>query len=283
MSRHFTATVLLERPSDLDVDLIAELAQERFPGLDLVEGVPGQAGSASGVIQVERCQAIMQLVPHRIHPRLIEAPSELLQNWDPDPALKSHRAHLNISCGGRRPGVEGAEEYASAAHLIAAAACEVMEGKAVLWQNSFGVHAPEAISDAATTIMSGQMPLSSWVSFAPVVPDGVQTGAAMGMMTFGLRHFLGRELELAPYPDDVESVYRCLSSVVRMVLDRGLTLHDGLTLKDSTGEISMTVRERIYRLRRDRSAFVLVPDNALVDKETLKLRQPLDWPVPKAS
>lgn len=267
----------------MDVDRIADLAQNRFPALSMIDSVPGQAGDASGIIQIERLQAVLQLVTHKVSDRLWKPPGDVMRSWNPDAALKGHRAHLNISCGGRLPGLDGAQEYAGAVHLIAAIACEVMGGTGILWQNSWGLHSPETFGAEANTLLDGKVPLSSWVSFAPFVPDGFEPHEAMGMMTYGLRHFLGRELELAPYPDDTEGAYQCLSSVARMVLESGLALRNGGRVEDSTGEISMAVRERTFHLRRDRSAFVLIPKNSVLDHETLKPIRIADQPYYKAS
>ena len=114
-----------------------------------------------------------------------------------------------------------------------------------------------------------------WVTFAPVVPRGYEPSAATGLVTYGLRPFIGHELELAPRPGDPKSAYQCLSAIVNLVLDKGLELHDGQRLEDSAESFALTVRERRYWLRRDESAFVLVADDSVVDNETL---QPVQAP-----
>jgi hypothetical protein len=57
-----------------------------------------------------------------------------------------------------------------------------------------------------------------------------------------------------------------------MALDRGVKLTDGLRLGAAEGAWAVTVRERDHWLRRGEPAFVLVPDDSIIDAETLKPR-----------
>ena len=114
------------------------------------------------------------------------------------------------------------------------------------------------------------MPMGNWISFAPVVPRGYEPGEATGLVTYGMTPFIGRELELAPRPGDPKTAYQCVSTIVQLVLDKGLALHDGQRIEDTDESFALTVRERTYWLRRDESAFVLVSDDAVVDPTTLQ-------------
>ena len=93
------------------------------------------------------------------------------------------------------------------------------------------------------------------------------------MVTYGMRPFIGRELELAPRPGDPRAAWRSLGGIAGMALDGGLRLTDGVRLEDAAGAWAVTVRERDFWLRRDEPAFVLVADDAIVDAETLQPRR----------
>jgi hypothetical protein len=116
------------------------------------------------------------------------------------------------------------------------------------------------------------MPLGAWVSFSPVVPRGYPPEQATGMVTYGMRPFIGRELELAPRPGDARSAWRCVARIARLALDRGVRLADGQRLGEAEACPAMTVRERDQWLRRAEPVFVLVADDSIVDAATLQPR-----------
>ena len=90
------------------------------------------------------------------------------------------------------------------------------------------------------------------------------------MVTYGLRPFIGRELELAPRPCDARTSFQVLNTISRKILDTGAMLSDGVTVRSDTNSTSFLVRDRKDWLRRDSSAYVLVAEDAVVDAQTLK-------------
>ena len=269
MSRHFTATILLERPWPLDIDALACAVRTQFPQIGTIEAVPGQAGDRdTGVLTLDGAQIVIQSHDRGSHDEM-RPPLKTLKVWDPSRALRRHRARLSISCGGSMPGLLGAKAYAAATHFVTAAAIDLVPAQAVFWQHGWTVSRPVDFVEATFGLADGRMPIGSWISFAPVVPRGYQPAEAMGMVSYGLRPMIGRELELAPRPGDPESAYACLSDIVRRLLDGGLTVRDGMRLGTGNG-IELTVRARTYWLRRNESAYVLVADDSVVDRETLR-------------
>lgn len=270
MSRQFTATVLLEHSWALDIDALAAAVSERFPYLGPVDGIPGQRNSGSGVLSMEGASAVVETVARRARPDAIRPPQDITRPWDPKGAVNGHRAHLNISCGGRLPGLEGAMSYAAAVMFVTTAALDIAAARAVLWRSSWSISSPNAFRAATEALFEGQMPVSTWVSFAPYVPEGYAPAAATGMSTLGLSNLLGRELELAPRPGDTDEAEKILSRVARQVLDTELIPRSGHDIGDTITGLRLNVRKRDRWFQRDKSAFVLVAGDSVVDRETLK-------------
>ena len=275
MSRHFTATVLLEQYWPLDIDALASAVRKRFPEIGEVEGVAGQAeGMDSGLLRIEGGNVVVTSIASALPVDQLSPQLKVLRGWDSAPALLRQRAQITISCGGRLPGLEGAEAHAAVVHFVAAAVTDVAPAVAVFWQRGYALTEPKAFASASGKLLDGHMPLSTWVSFANVVPRGFRAEDATGMVSYGLRPFIGRELELAPRPCTPREAYATISAVSRRILDTGISLRDGMKL-ERLGDAGpdLVVRERTYWLRRDLSAYVLVAADSVVDRETLKPRE----------
>ena len=272
MSRQFTAIVLLEDEWALDVEAVAATTRMRFPTIGRVDVRSSDGPEPSGAVTIDGAVVTLHQLPGRVPPERLNPPLKPVRSWDAEPAIRRHVGAIEISCGGALPGLEGAEAYAAAVHFVATAACQVAPAGAVLWRESCAITEPAVFADCAEKILQGRMPLAAWVSFATIVPKGYAPEDATGMVTYGMRHFIGRELELAPRPGSPRDAWRCVSRIARMALDRGLKLEDGQHLADPKGEFEVTVRERTFWLRRDLSAYVLVSPDSVLDVETLKPR-----------
>lgn len=272
MSRHFTATILLNEPWPLDVDTVAAAVEDLYPEIGRVEAMPGQsAGLDSGLLRIDGGHVVLTSVPHPVPHHEMTPDQDSLRSWDPSSALRGHRAHLEVSCGGRLPGLEGAEAYAAAVHFVAAAASAVAPASAIFWKRGCTLSEPGQFRDQAARLIKGRMPLGAWVGFAAVTPKGYSKDDVVGMVTHGLRPFIGRELELAARPCTVMDAFGLITSIARQALDHGMQMADGQRLEplDGSGP-GLKLRERRYWLRRDLSAFVLVADDSVIDPLTLK-------------
>ena len=268
MSRHFTATILLDRPWKLDIDRLAGALRKRFPRIGTVAATSGQGRGDAGVLTLDGAQIVVESTPGRAPVDRMRPDLNTLRFWDPSEALDRHAARLTISCGGELPGLDGAEAYAAATHFAATAALKEVPALAVIWDHGWTIHRPTDFAEMATGLLAGRMPVNAWVSFAPVVPRGHDPALATGMVTYGLAPMIGRELELAPRPGDPRRAWFALSEIVRRMLDRGLVLSDGQVV--TSEGVDFTARARTYWLRRGSSAFVLVAPDAVVDAETLR-------------
>jgi hypothetical protein len=266
----FTATMLLERPWAPEAGEVAATVARRFPTIGRVEPAPGADGRAA--IRIDGAEVRLGAVAAPLPAERLAAPMQPMRAWDPEPAIRGHAAHLDISAGGALPGIEGAEAYAAAVHFVTAALVPLAPVTAIFWREGWAMTKPAAFAGAADDILAGRMPVGAWVSCAFVVPRGYEPGEATGAATQGMQPFLGRELELAPRPGDARSAWSCVGRVARMALGGGIRLADGVRLGEAGGAWQLTVRERDHWLRPRQPVFVLVADDSIIDPATLRPR-----------
>lgn len=275
MSRHFSAVLLLDWVSPFDIQALANAVQSHFPGIGCVDAVRGQSdGMASGLLRIDGGHVVATLTDHPFPVEQLSPRLQVLRSWKPERAIARQQGYLTLSCGGGLEGLEGAEAYAAAVHFVAAAATRMLPVTGVFWQRGFSLCDPIDFYDSCGALLRGRMPLGAWVSFASIVPKGYVPECATGMVTYGMRPFIGREIELAPRPCTPRVAHDCLSAVARKALDQGVRLVDGqrCVIGGDAG-FAVTVKARTYWLRRDQSAFVLVADDSVVEADTLRPRQ----------
>lgn len=271
MSRYFTATLLLRTPWPLDIDRIARTLAQRFPGIGAVDALPGRAGEGDGaLLTIDEAQVVLESHDHQLASADLFPQLKILRTWDPTPALRRHQAHLTVTAGGSLDGIEGAVAYAAATHFVVTGVAAITHPLAILWQPARALLDPGEHAMAAETLLAGHLPHASWISYAPVVAEGHPAADATGMVTYGLRPFIGHELELAPRPGDPRSAYRSLSGVVRGILRGQVDLRDGLSIVARDSGTTFTVRERRFWLRRDESAYVLIAGDSIIDAWSLQ-------------
>lgn len=275
MSRNFNATLLLTEPWPLDIDAVADAVRRRFPKIGAVEAVEGQGvRGESGVLTVDSGNVVLKTVPAPFARKQLSPSLKTLKTWDPEPVIRDHQAHLTISCGGAAlSGVDGAKAYAATCHFVAAAAATVAPASAVFWREGWTLTETDPFVRSTGMMLQGRMPMGAWISFASIVPRDASPDNVAGMVTYGLKPFIGRELELAPRDGDARAAYRILSNVVRSILNRGFELHDGQKIVDEANDVTMAVSARTYWLRRDLSAFVLITEDSVLDRQTLRPRE----------
>lgn len=272
MPRSFTATLLLEREWLPDLDVLADTVASRFPGIGRIGVLPGSRPGDTGHLTIDKAQVALDYHPQPVPAEQAQPPLKIGRRWDPDPAFRRHAAQVSVTCGGDLPGVEGAKAYAAATHFVAAVLADLAQAVAVLWGPARQLVDPREVHAAADGLLAGILPVTSWIAFAPVVPEAAVRTGVTGMVTFGLRPFIGREIELAPRPGNAQSAYRCLRAILHPIMRDSLALRDGLRLVDRAANLTHTVRERRHWLRRDGPVYVLVADDAAVDPATLRLR-----------
>ncbi|MEM7745733.1 MAG: hypothetical protein AAF409_18695 [Pseudomonadota bacterium] len=273
MSGTLTATVLLEQPVDLDIAAIAAAVSHRFPQIGHVKPGMGQYGPREvALLQIDGAHVAITLERWRCVPTDLTPDLRPVRGWNCKDAVEQHRARLTVSCGGQPAGLEWAKAQAAAVHFVTAALLSDLPALAVLWGTGYVLAPVVEFSGASKGLLAGRIPMPLWLGFATVVPKGFDAESALGVVTYGLRPFVGYELELAPRPCTANEALGSVAAIARKVLNGTTDLKDGERLTDGETDQDLTVRERNFWLRRDLSARVLVAPDAVVEVESLRPR-----------
>ncbi len=273
MSGTLTATVLLEEPLPLDTQALAAAVSDRFPQIGHVEPVLNQSvDGTAALLRIDGAHVVVTLEEGRCTPADLKPELRTVRGWNCKDAVARHRARLTISCGGQPAGLEWAKAHAAAVHFVTAALLPDLPALAVLWNTGYVIAPVGEFGEASTALLAGHLPVPLWLSFATVVPKGFEADSALGIVTYGLRPFVGYELELAPRPCTASEALGSVAAIARKVLTGKTGLNDGDRLTDGETLHDFTVRERNFWLRRDLSARVLVTPDAVVEVESLRPR-----------
>ena len=179
-------------------------------------------------------------------------------------AAERHTAFVRITAQGSP---DDPQRAATVLHAVVAAAVERTPALAVFWGSSWALVRPERVVETASMAASGRLALGLWASLATVSPRGDQ--GAVGVVTYGLQPFLGRELEYAPCHAETRDVVARVSGLAQRLLDQRPALSDRQRIIIAPGQPSVVARLRDSWLRTDIPAAVIVAEDSIIDPETL--------------
>ncbi len=158
-------------------------------------------------------------------------------HWqDAQAAFARHRAHLVVSA------LSGAEDHLASARCITAVVGALAEAypacSGVLW-DSVVAHAAATYAIGARNAFSPypDFPSTLWISLQPF-QDNAET---VGVLTLGLRNFIGREIELDGPISQLKVMLERTEGLAVYLMQPGVTLRDGDTIGVSGAE-RITIR-----------------------------------------
>jgi len=266
--------VMLDRPVEPDLAALCRALKARFPGLGPVSVVsePALDGSRSGLLAVDGATVPIRHLPYPLSVSPDQQELRPVRYWDPRLALASHDAHLAISCGGERAGLDWMRAYATVSTAIAAALAERPGARGVYFATPEVFASPAQALRAAEEALTGVSPIEAWVSFYRISPSNIQTRGLHGAATLGLAAFLGREIELAPAQIEPRQALERIQTYARAALAGAISLGDWAHIGDALSGTSVIVRESPAWLRPNIPAFVLVGPESAIDPSTLTLK-----------
>lgn len=266
-----SATLLPRDEISLDMDLLAKSISALVSDLDEVTVTKGEGNQKdTTTLRLDDIEVLISNVQEPVRPSKFYALKTPYNAWVPQALIDQHKSHVYIASGGDGADLKNMETYAAAVHVVATAVCDCVDIGAVFWDAAELFVKPEEFVAAVEPLMEGKMPVGCWIGFHSIKPDEFALNAAVGMITQGLRQFIGREIELAPSPTELNQARLTLGSVVQRLMDHHLRLNDGETIKDLEMALSATIRTRDRWIRRDQAAFVLVTDDSVIDQSTLR-------------
>ncbi|MEM7429695.1 MAG: DUF4261 domain-containing protein [Pseudomonadota bacterium] len=164
--------------------------------------------------------------------------------------LAAHKAHVVVSEFSSGSGFEARRTCALHVSLIAAAVCTQADAIGLHWTTGETVTRKEPFLDEIGQLSRGTWPVYVWLQYYWV---GGKAEENPGLATYGLRAFIGRELEFEPGGLDQQTLFARAGQIASYLVDNGDVLGDGETLGISESE-----RIRVRHLAEGRRAGIPV-------------------------
>ncbi|GMG84370.1 hypothetical protein LNKW23_35850 [Paralimibaculum aggregatum] len=275
MESGYSAEVLLDKPWRLDLDRVAGLLADQYPGIGTlgVSRIAGPEGQPAAALEIEGARVPFEVHRTKLAPAPLDPGLRAASSWDPEPALALHRTHLRISCTGLGSGPLWAKAYATVVTLVAGTLAGIGPVAAVRYGGSGVLLSPDGARQAARTAFTGVSPLEAWVAIHVFAPENPGLPECHGAMTRGLAPFIGREIVLAPLPVTPRQAFDKLHGAAWAALDGDAPLADGQELSDPLATEVTRVRAVREWLRPGVPVYVLVGPGSVVDAQSLSVRR----------
>ena len=270
MSIRLEAFVLLKKAWKPDLGAIMAELDWRYPqaGRTRVRR-DGATNEAAGTIYVDGAPVEIALVNAPYPAEQLNPPMRLIDR-EGAIAASGHSAYILVSVTSPSDELDWIKVHAALLTLVTTVVAVKSGAVCVFWSESWACITPEQLEEAAGAVMRGEPPVEFWVSFAQARPARVAGEAMSGIASFGLRPFVGRELEIAPIPAMPTGAVGCLRAAARRLLTVEWEPWDRQAVKLNSFAEPLTVRFiDAGFMRRGVPAMVLIAPDASVDAETL--------------
>jgi hypothetical protein len=264
--------VLLRSGWQPDMAAFAARLAERFPPLGSVEGQAAEA--QSGVphrLVVDGARVDISVVNAPYPVESLAAPVRLVDHVDPRGFARDQLAYVMVGADAPE-GAELVEAFSALVVLVAAQVARESPSLAVFWSSSWRLMPPSGIETAAGRIMAGEAPRELWISWAELTGERAGGEGNRCLMSFGLRAFVGREVEMAPAPIAHGSAQAMCRRLADRLLD-GAEFADREELRDEVLDRPATLRLADRFLRPAQPAVVIVAQSSPIEAETLRPRR----------
>lgn len=273
MTRRIEAFILLRTGWRPEIAAFAKAIEDRFPEIGPVAGHAAAAESGTpDRLEVDGASVALSVVNAPYPPEQLLAPVRLIDHVDPDALVATQLAYVMLSAEAPEGEAEIVEAYAALVTLVAATVTAEAPALAAFWSESWRLLAPPEMARAAERVMEGDPPRDVWISFAELRGQRAGGGANRGLMSFGLRAFCGREVEVAPAPMTLAEAEAMARTVVARMLD-GPAIADGESLEHEGRVAPATLRLADRYLRPRQPAVVVVVPDAVVAADTLEPKE----------
>jgi hypothetical protein len=232
------AFILLDAPTALEPARISEAFAARHPDVPVVVGGDGQGAvlSAAGLV------VTIMYFDDPLPPLWPEALEMAGRYWpEADAVFDRHQAHLMISVVGKGANRLQLARVASAAVGAVIASHRACSG--VLWDKTVANSAAMADDFCRSAFAADDVPCPLWVGLEPFQDEGAAT---FGVVTIGLRQFIGRELELEAPAESWEALLASVGGMATYLLQDGVKVEDGDWFNapdDENARITMCFRQ----------------------------------------
>ncbi len=214
------AHILLDKPTALNEGRISAALSARYPDMTVVVG-----GDDTKVLI--NFSGLMILISYFDAPLPPVWPVEIERakrvRWpEADKVFSRHQAHIMISVvrgdGFTRLRLARAVSAVVGAVIDSEAGCS-----ALLWDKTVFTPAAKAAELSRSAFDADDLPAQLWVDPEPFEDQRTSTS---GIVTMGLRHFLGREIEMDGPDEDWHVLQGTIGGMIYYVLQEGVEIKD---------------------------------------------------------
>ncbi|MEL6198454.1 MAG: hypothetical protein AAFT19_11445, partial [Pseudomonadota bacterium] len=232
-------------------DLCGKIS-ERFPMLESVTGVAAEPDSGMpDKITIDGATVSLSVVNAPYPPESLLAPVRLIEHVDPEGLASAQLAYVMLSAEAPEGSAELAEAYSALVTMVASVVASDAPSVACFWSESWRLISPADMINAAERIVDGDFPRDLWISFAEV--KGARAGGPgnRGILSFGLRVFTGREVEVAPAPLPLSTVEALARGMAYRLIDEQTPIDfDALQHPGVDGPVVLRVADTFLRPRQ---------------------------------
>jgi hypothetical protein len=233
-----SALILLDEPTKLDMQRISELLMARHPVTQIATANHKKGGSTAEVFNLAGSVVAAMQFDVRLPDGWQGTARNAAMHWpEAEAAFACHRAHISVNV------MDDSPDRLQVARVLTASAAAIVAAhpscSGVLWDltvaNSGRVFAQLGLQAFAPY---PGFPSALWVSMHPFRDPG---SSQVGVVTLGLRNFIGREIEMEGAGSQLKSLLTTTRELVTYLLRPGVRVRDGDTVGHSMGE-RITVR-----------------------------------------
>ncbi|MBK0398073.1 hypothetical protein H0I76_02635 [Limibaculum sp. M0105] len=281
MSIRVEAYVLMKRAWRADFEGVASDFEWRYPQIGKPRLMRNRGNDHQAAIVVEGAQVEISAVSAPYPQEQLHPPMRTLGHdaAEVDRLTEGQAAYAVVSTSFDGDGLDINLAHAALVTLMTGVVAHRANALAVIWPDSWVCQTPKAFEDAAASVLRGQAPVNLWCAFAQSNPPQLGGAEMTGIVSFGLRKFIGRELELAPTPAVPGEAIACMREAARRLLAGEWEPADygEIALKSFASPLGVRLADQGF-LRPGMPAVVLVAPEAAVDLRTLARKTGKDAP-----
>lgn len=221
-----SALILLDRPTQLSETGISKALASRYPDVPVVVG----GDEALVLLNFSGLMVLASYFDARLPP-IVPADIERTKrvSWpEADKVFARHRAHILISVV-RGDGFSRQRLARAATAVVGAIIDSHPACSALLWDTTVFTPAAEAAELSRSAFDTDGFPGQLWVDLDPFEDKGTSTS---GIVTAGLRHFIGREIEMEARHEDWDVLQSTIGGMIYYALGEGVEIKDGETFSN---------------------------------------------------
>lgn len=262
MPTAFSTTILLKSPASLTEAGIGQALRAVAPGFVKALEITS-ANAESYIVKLNDVPAVIMALPAPapgFSDYKSDGPNLLWPSVEAD--LARHKAHVMVICPTEANNRDEAIGYASIVTFITAAILKLTAPIGVYWPAGENFVTADTFLTAAEGYARGEgPPVMAWLR---LYAEQDKTGIVVS--THGLKHFAGREIDIAPSQKQLGELLTNVLATSSYLIQSGVVFKEGETLGPENEALFSIALRDVGRLK-DGPVYVLAPPKAPLGKK----------------